>query len=102
MKSFTRRDFLSILFVFLLGLSSMLAGISTVSAATQETRAFLSLNPNPVGVNQPVDVTAILQPIPPLATDKFTGMVITITKPDGTTETKGPYTSSPIGSQYFI
>ncbi len=80
----------------------MLTGISTVSAAEQETRAFLSLNPNPVGVNQPVDVTAILQPIPPLATDKFSGMVITITKPDGTTETKGPYTSSPIGSQYFI
>jgi outer membrane protein assembly factor BamB len=102
MKSFTKRDFLSILFVFLLGLSSMLAGIPTVSAATQETRAFLSLNPNPVGVNQPVDVTAILQPIPPLATDKFSGMVITITKPDGTTETKGPYTSSPIGSQYFV
>ncbi len=80
---------------------SVLSFVPSVNAADQETRAFLSLNPNPVGVNQPVDVTAILQPIPPLATDKFTGMTITITKPDGTTETVGPLTSSPIGSQYF-
>lgn len=102
MKPFIKEDYISILFVFLLVLSSASLGIPTVNAAEQETRAFLSLNPNPVGVNQVVDVTAILQPIPPLATDKFTGMVITITKPDGTTETKGPYTSSPIGSQYFV
>ncbi len=98
------KKLLSTFFVFLLSMSmlAMLAGVSSVSAADQETRAFLSLNPNPVGVNQPVDVTAILQPIPPLATDKFTGMTITITKPDGTTETVGPLTSSPIGSQYFV
>ncbi|MFB3888270.1 MAG: PQQ-binding-like beta-propeller repeat protein [Candidatus Bathyarchaeia archaeon] len=92
----------SIILVLALTLSALTASISTVSAATQETRAFLAVNPNPVGVGQTVDVTAILQPIPPLATDKFTGMVVTITKPDGTVETKGPMTSSPIGSQYFV
>ena len=98
------KKIVSVLFVLLLSLSllSVLSGVSTVYGAAQETRAFLSLNPNPVGVNQPVDVTAILQPIPPLATDKFSGMTITITKPDGTTETVGPLTSSPIGSQYFV
>lgn len=90
------------MFVFILAMATLLTLLPSATAADQETRAFLALNPNPVGVNQNVDVTAILQPIPPLATDKFHGMVVTITKPDGTTETKGPYTSSAIGSQYFV
>ena len=102
MKHSENKSFISISFVLLLTLSAIIASAPTVKAADQETRAFLALNPNPVGVNQIVEVTAILQPIPPLATDKFRGMTVTITKPDGTIETKGPYTSSPIGSQYFV
>jgi outer membrane protein assembly factor BamB len=101
MKNTKNIEILTITAILVL-LASSLITISPVQAANQETRAFLSINPNPVGVNQLVEVTAILQPIPPLATDKFHGMTITITKPDGTTETKGPLTSSPIGSQYFV
>ncbi len=96
------KSLVSIMLILTLMASVAIASIPTANAATQETRAFLAVNPNPVGVGQTVDVTAILQPIPPLATDKFTGMVITITAPDGTVETKGPLTSSPIGSQYFV
>ena len=29
-------------------------------------------------------------------------MTVTITKPDGTKETQGPFTSDPLGDQYFM
>jgi hypothetical protein len=87
--------------ILLLFTAAIIAAVPFVSAADVETRAFLAVNPNPVGVNQLVDVTAWLEPIPITATDKFHNMQVTITKPDGTTETRGPLTSSPIGSQYF-
>jgi outer membrane protein assembly factor BamB len=87
--------------ILLLSFSAFMACLQPVNAADVQPRAFLAANPNPVGVNQVVDVTILMQPIPPKATDKFHEMTVTITKPDGTTETKGPFTSSPIGSQYF-
>ncbi len=91
----------SIPLILLLLTAALIASVPFVNAADVETRAFLAVNPNPVGVNQLVDVTVWLQPIPVTATDKFHNMQVTITKPDGTTETRGPLTSSPIGSQYF-
>ncbi len=87
--------------MLILALSALIACLPSTTAAEVEPRAFLSINPNPVGVNQQVDVTLMIQPIPPTARDIFHGMTVTITSPDGNTETKGPYTSSPIGSQYF-
>ncbi len=87
--------------VLVLAFSALMTTLPSVSAVDVEPRAFLSVNPNPVGVNQQVDVTIMLQPIPPAPTDKFHGMTVKITAPDGNVETRGPLTSSPIGSQYF-
>ena len=61
------------------------------------TYAYLVASPDPVGVGQTVFLTFWIDKVPPTAAgvggDRWTGYTLTITKPDGTTETKGPYTS---------
>jgi len=68
------------------------------------TNAFLSVEPNPVGVNQKLAVTLWLAQIPPFngAGDgqPYQGYTFTVTKPDGTTQTFGPYGSDYIGTFY--
>ena len=88
--------------ILMMTFSALAAGISTAEAADVKTNAFLSVNPNPVGVNQQVQVTIWLSPIPPESyVDYFHDLTVTITKPDGTTETKGPLTSFAMGGQFF-
>jgi len=88
--------------VLILTIALLMTSMVSVKAATNVTSyAYLSLNPNPISVGEYTVVNAWLQPIPPTANDVFHGFMVTITKPDGTTETRGPLTSSPIGSQYF-
>lgn len=60
---------------------------------TVKTGAFLTVNPNPVGLGQSVQVTFWVEPSQPLYTEKFSGYEVTIIHPDGTVETKGPFTS---------
>jgi len=95
----TKNRAIAITFIFALLVVSLTAGLQTVQAQRDiQTAAFLSVVPSPIGVGQSTLVSLMLQPIPPTATDTFTGMSVTITRPDGTTETKGPFESSPIGS----
>jgi hypothetical protein len=76
--------------------------VTFVKALTNvPTYAYLSLNPNPISPGEYTVVNMWLQPIPPTAADVFHGFKVFITKPDGTTETRGPFKSSAIGSQYF-
>src|SRR5665647_638189 len=56
---------------------------------TYETIAHLSFRPNPIGINQPLLVNMWMQP-PTHVSRYFTGLTVTLTKPDGTTETIGP------------
>ncbi|MEM2045829.1 MAG: PQQ-binding-like beta-propeller repeat protein [Candidatus Bathyarchaeia archaeon] len=69
------------------------------------TYAFLSVSPNPVGKGQAVSVMFWLDSAPPTAAgalgDRWEGFIVKITKPDGTTETKGPYRSDAVGGAYF-
>ncbi len=61
------------------------------------TFAYLSVAPNPVGVNQPIAIMMWIDKPPPTAAgiggDRWTGYTIEITKPDGNKEAKGPFTS---------
>ena len=70
-----------------------------------DTFAYLIVTPNPVGVNQQIIVTfgvdktsapALIQ------SGNFEGLTVKITKPDGTTEIKGPYQAYSIGNIYFM
>jgi hypothetical protein len=60
---------------------------------TIETIPYISVTPNPIGINQPLLVNLWMQP--PLHVSRaFTqSFLVTFTKPDGTTETVGPMNS---------
>jgi outer membrane protein assembly factor BamB len=87
--------------VLLLTLTVFVTSIGSITADTVTPSAFLSANPNPVGVNQPVQVTIWLAPITFNQDDVFHGYSVDITRPDGTTETRGPFTAYAIGTQFF-
>jgi len=80
--------------------------LPAVSAANIPTYAFLSVSPNPIGVNQEVTIMMWLDKIDPTASgpqgSRFEGFTVTITKPNGDQETKGPFTSDPASFAYTI
>ena len=93
----------AIAIILLLTFSASTISIPSVNAApTIQPRAFLAAVPSPTGVNQDLYVTVWLQPIPSTSKDYFHGLMVTITKPDGTTEKIGPLTTSSIGGQFFV
>jgi len=73
-------------------------------AWTIQTYAYIAISPDPVGVSESVLVVIWVSPNPPTATglagDRWRGMKITVTKPNGDTETLGPWYSEPTGSTY--
>src|SRR3972149_2304430 len=71
---------------------------------TVPTYSFITVSPNPIGVDQRVNVNFWVNIPPPTASaqygDRWTEMTLKITKPDGTTETRGKYTSDATGGTY--
>lgn len=69
-----------------------------------DTYSYLMIAPNPVGINQPVLVTFQIDKTNPLATIRanlWQGCTVKITKPDGTTETKGPFELYSMSNNWF-
>ncbi len=68
------------------------------------TYAFVNVAPNPAGLGQTVTVGMWLQIPPPTALaatgDRWHNFKLTITSPDGTTQTLGPFTSDDTGGTY--
>lgn len=60
---------------------------NTTPNETYETISHLSFRPNPVGIGQPLLVNMWLEP-PLNVVRYYTGLTVTITKPDGTVDTK--------------
>ena len=75
--------------------------ISLVSAEEFVTYSYISVIPNPVGVDQTATILVWLNHVPPTASgalgDKWTGTTIEVTRPDGTKTTMGPYTHDVVG-----
>jgi len=74
---------------------------------TIATHAFIAVNPNPVGVGQPVNIVVwagLLLPSASVANDiRFHDYKVVITKPDGTTETiNWPIVTDPTSTAYSI
>jgi len=92
---------MTIILTLLLTATMLVSAFSVVNAQTVTTYAQLSVNPNPIGVNQQAIIVVWVQPIPPESGEVFNGFTVTITKPDGTTETKGPVDSWPVGAAIF-
>jgi len=80
--------------------------LPTVKALDMPTYAFITATPSPIGVGQTVYIAWWLTPQPPLDPNTmwvipFEGITVTITKPDGTTQTMGPYKTDPVGGNWF-
>lgn len=65
------------------------------------TYAYVIVAPDPVGLGQTVNVGFWLDKVPPTAYeyygDRWEKLTVTVTKPDGTTENLGPFTSDDTG-----
>ena len=66
-----------------------------------KTYSYVNVAPNPIGVGQTVNVNFWLNVPPPTATgaygDRWTNLTVSVTKPDGSKETLGPFTSDDTG-----
>ncbi len=97
-------------FVLLLSMSAFMAAVPKSNAAdalaTFPTYGFITVNPQPVGIGQSLNVIFWLDSAPPqnLGAEYYgwKGLTVTITKPDGSTETRGPFESDSLGSAYLI
>ena len=85
--------------VLILTIIASLVYLPSINATiTNQLFPFLSVNPNPVGVGQTVTILVFTQPIPPTGNDRFYNLTVTLTKPDGATQTFGPSTSGSLGN----
>ena len=87
---------IAIAIFLMLSMSASTILLPTVSSAdTYNTYAFLSVAPHPVGVSQTVTIVMWLDKPTPTASgslgDHWQNYIVTITKPDGTNKTLGPY-----------
>jgi outer membrane protein assembly factor BamB len=96
--------------ILILTVSALMASINFAQAAAPnvqlKTYAYIACNPSPVGVGQQVQVSFWLAD-PPIGAAGASGprwetFTVTITKPDGTTENRGPFTSDSVGASYFV
>ena len=91
-------------FALILTISAILVAFPTVVAHdppwTVPTWAYIAVTNNPIGVGQQVVVVFWPNKIPPTAVgnygDRWTWN-LEITKPDGSKENLGPFTSDPVG-----
>ena len=71
---------------------------------TIPTYAYINVAPDPAGLGQTVTVGFWIQIPPPTANgaagDRWHNFTVTVTHPDGTTETLGPFTSDDTGGTY--
>jgi hypothetical protein len=90
--------------------ASMMIVVPNANAHTPpwsiNTYAYCNVAPNPAGLGQQVTIGMWIQIPPPTAStgvgDRWHNFNVTITKPDGTKETLGPFTSDDTGGTYTL
>jgi outer membrane protein assembly factor BamB len=92
---------LTISIITILAISTIILSLPGVAAqeivATKTTHAFVGAVPNPVGVNQETLLHIGITDFRTLYHEYFEDLTVTVTKPDGTTETLGPYRTDSTG-----
>ncbi len=94
--------------ILILTFAAFMAAMPAANAHTPPwtipTYAFISVEPNPVGVNQGAFVNFWIDKVPPTAGnqygDRWENMMVTVTKPDGTTTKLGPFRSDDVGGAF--
>jgi hypothetical protein len=104
----TKTKVATIILILTLTFSATFVALPIVSAHEPPweipTWSYVSVSPNIIGVGQPVLVIMWLNEYPRTAVgaygDRWDGYTVEVTKPDGSKETLGPFTSDPVGSFY--
>ena len=95
----------TIFLVFLLTLSTIavtLPAVSAQSASSKATVAYLGLMADPVGVNQQVLLHIGITDYRSSAELGFEGLTVEVVRPDGETETLGPFTTDSTGGTGWV
>jgi len=91
----------TIALVLILTMSAIFVALPIVIAqepdAFRTTYAFIGATPNPVGVNQELLLHVGITDYLYVVTDGWEGITVTVTRPDGSTDTMGPYRSDSTG-----
>jgi hypothetical protein len=96
----------SITLVAILAISIFAVQVPTASAHTPPLSipmyAYINAFPSPIGVGQTISLFAWTATYPPTASgeygDHWTNLTITVTLPDGSNKTLGPFESDPVGT----
>ena len=83
--------------ILLLNVIAIASTMPASGAADIETLAYISINPNPIGVGQTLLVNVWFTPSIPSG-PVFEGLTVTFTKPDGTKDIIGPFETEPWGT----
>ncbi len=94
---------LAILVICTLLLSSFaLPTVSSQVSGTRKTYAFIGANPNPVSVNNQVAIHFGITHEVGTATSGWAGLTVTVTAPDNTVETLGPFKTDSTGGSASV
>jgi hypothetical protein len=108
-KLYCKTKLFTITIILVLTISVILVVLPLVSAHdppwTIDTYCFINVSPNPVGVNQITYIGAWLDKVPPTAAGggygtRWHNITVEVTKPDGETETLGPFNSDAAGGAW--
>ncbi len=107
MKQMKKTLLTTTLLIIMLVSVSLFACVQPAAATVVnfDTFCFISAAPNPVGVNQEVLITYLVDKVNPIATiraDFFTGFTVTITKPNGDVENKTGLAADSTSTGYFM
>ncbi len=101
------RKFCTIAIILLISISAVMMAIPASNAqttATIQTHCYLTVAPNPIGVNQPVNIMFWLDNTPPQIYSTYYygwNYSLSIIDPDGKVTSKGPIESDAVGGNYY-
>ncbi len=94
---------LALLVVFAIStVTAIPLNIGAQAQVTQKTYAIADAIPNPIGLGETTLLKCGISEAAASASLGWSGITITVVKPDGTTETLGPFTTDSTGSTYTI
>ena len=100
MKNKTQIYLISLILLLTIALSLLnvpFADAQTSSYRTKKTYAYIGATPNPVGVGQETLIHVGITDYLANVKDGWKGLTVTVTKPDGTTQTLGPFNTDSTG-----
>jgi hypothetical protein len=106
MKNYRKLTTIAITTIFIITMLSLNLQPTKAAIIERDTFVFAWVVPNPIGVNQNLQITFQMDKTSPTAIgltggDHFTGFTVEVTKPDGTTETLGPAEAWAMSGAFF-